>query len=108
MKHDKNESTALTRARLSQAIQEHYGSALDVPKQRYLEVVDGFFDEICTTLVQGENLKITSFGSFIIKQKTERLGRNPKTGEDAKITQRKVITFKPSHHLKSRIHSKKG
>lgn len=107
MKHDKNEPTALTRARLSQVIQEDYGSVFNFPKQRYLEVVDGFFDEICTTLAQGENLKITSFGSFIIKQKTERFGRNPKTGEDAKITQRKVITFKPSHHLKSRVRSKK-
>ena len=103
-----NKSNALTRGRLSEIIQQRYGNVLDLPKYRYMNVVDGLFDEICTTLIRGESVKILSFGSFFVNHKKERLGRNPKTGETEKIDERRVITFSPSHHLKSRTYSKKG
>ncbi|MBS0185770.1 MAG: integration host factor subunit alpha [Proteobacteria bacterium] len=108
MKHDENKSNAMTRARLSDAIQERYGSLLGLSKQRYIDIVDGFFEEICARLAQGEDVKISSFGSFLVNQKSSRIGRNPKTGKEAEIVKRKVITFRPSHHLKSRVNSKKA
>ncbi|OYZ36480.1 MAG: hypothetical protein B7Y25_07280 [Alphaproteobacteria bacterium 16-39-46] len=108
MKHDENKSNAMTRAGLSDAIQERYGSVLGLPKHRYIDVVDGFFEEICTRLAQGEDVKISSFGSFLVNQKSSRIGRNPKTGKEAEIVKRKVVTFRPSHHLKSRVNVKKG
>ena len=108
MEPKEDKLNVLTKARLYEAIQKRYGSVLGLSRQRYIDVVDGFFDEICTTLARGESIKIFSFGSFIVNHKTSRIGRNPKTGEEAEIIERKVITFKPSHHLKSRIHSKKG
>ena len=56
-------------------------------------------------LIRGESVKISSFGSFTIRNKSERIGRNPKTGEEVPITSRRVIIFKPSHVLKNRINS---
>lgn len=105
---DDNSSDTLTRARLADTIQQRYGEVLKFPRGRYMDVVDAFFDEICTTLARGESVKISSFGSFLVKHKKERLGRNPKTGKEAAITERKVITFRPSQHLKSRINSRKS
>ena len=108
MERNENKSNVLTKARLSEAIQKRYGNVLSLSRQKSIDIVDGFFDEICKTLAQGESVKIVSFGSFLIKHKRERIGRNPKTGENAKISARKVITFSPSGHLKSRTCSKKG
>lgn len=108
MANSEKKLNALTRARLSESIQQRYGNVLGLSKQRYTEVVDGFFDEICNTLARGQSVKISSFGSFLVNQKNSRVGRNPKTGKEAKITARKVVTFRPSHHLKSRINLRKG
>ncbi len=108
MERNDNKSNALTRARLSEAIQERYGSVLGLSRQRYIDVVDGFFEEICARLAQGESVKISSFGSFLVNHKSSRIGRNPKTGKEAEIVERKVITFRPSHHLKSRVNLKKA
>ena len=63
--------------------------------------------EMSNALIRGESVKISSFGSFTIRNKSERIGRNPKTGEEVPITPRRVVIFKPSHVLKSRINSLK-
>jgi integration host factor subunit alpha len=61
---------------------------------------------MASALSDGETVKISSFGSFSIRQKSQRMGRNPKTGEEVPILPRKVIIFKPSHVLKNRINPK--
>ena len=103
---DLNEkSETLTRLKLAKLIEERFGGMLKLPRPRYLDFVDAFFDEICRSLMQGEDVKITSFGSFLIKHKKERLGRNPKTKQEALISARKIIKFKASKHLINRINS---
>ncbi len=62
-----------------------------------------FFEEILQCFEKGEEVKLTSFGTFKIRNKKERVGRNPKTGVEAKISSRKVVTFKPSSHIKDKI-----
>ena len=59
--------------------------------------------EISDTLVSGETVKLSSFGSFIVREKGERIGRNPKTGVEVPITPRRVLVFKPSNVMKARI-----
>ncbi len=67
------------------------------------DLVDSVLDEISDALVGGETIKLSSFGSFIVRQKGERVGRNPKTGEEVPILPRRVLVFRASHSLKSRI-----
>ncbi len=67
------------------------------------EIVELFFEEILQCFEKGEEVKLTSFGTFKIREKKERIGRNPKTGVEAKISSRKVITFKPSSYIKEKI-----
>ncbi len=66
-------------------------------------MVELVLDCICKAAAQGENVKLSSFGTFHVRTKRERLGRNPKTGQEVPITPRRVMTFKPSHILKRRI-----
>ena len=65
-----------------------------------LSLTNQFFDQIIATLKTGEEIKLSSFGNFVVKEKTARPGRNPKTGEDAMISARKVVTFKAGPKLK--------
>jgi integration host factor subunit alpha len=67
------------------------------------KLVDLFFSEIGESLVRGEEVKVTNLGTFRILEKNARMGRNPKTGEPAVISARKVVSFKPSAELKSKI-----
>ena len=69
------------------------------------DIVEGVFSAMKETLVSGENLKISGFGNFEIKQKADRRGRNPQTGEEITITARRVLTFKPSAVLRDAINS---
>ena len=69
------------------------------------ELVESVLDNISDALVSGENVKISSFGTFSIRDKTERIGRNPKTGEEVPIRPRRVLTFRPSHLMKDRVAS---
>ena len=62
-----------------------------------------YFFQISDTLVSGETVKLSSFGSFIVREKGERIGRNPKTGVEVPITPRRVLVFKPSNVMKARI-----
>jgi integration host factor subunit alpha len=66
-------------------------------------LVETVLGEICGALTKGEMVKISSFGSFFVRQKGQRIGRNPKTGEEVPILPRRVLVFRPSHVLKNRI-----
>ena len=67
------------------------------------DLVESVLEEISSALVRGEMVKISSFGSFTVRQKGERIGRNPKTGEEVPILPRKVLVFRASHVLKNQI-----
>ena len=67
------------------------------------ELVEAVLDEICEAIVRGETVKLSSFATFHVRSKNERIGRNPKTGEEVPILPRRVMTFKSSNVLKSRI-----
>lgn len=99
--YDSEDSETLTRADLAEAVYEEVG----LSRNESADLVEAVLDEISDTLVAGENVKISSFGSFSVKQKGERIGRNPKTGVEVPIKPRKVLTFKASHVLKDRIQS---
>ena len=72
------------------------------------ELVDGFIEAITERLSAGEEVKISSFGSFTVRDKGARMGRNPKTGEPAAILPRRVVVFRPSAKLKERINEMLG
>jgi integration host factor subunit alpha len=89
----------ITRADLSDAICQEVGlSRVDAA-----ELVESVLDEVSDALARGEAVKISSFGSFSIREKAERWGRNPKTGEPARIDPRNVLVFRASHILKDRM-----
>ena len=92
----------ITRAQLSEAVYEEVG----LSRNESAGLVEAVLEEMVNALSDGETVKISSFGSFSIRQKSQRMGRNPKTGEEVPILPRKVIIFKPSHVLKNRINSK--
>lgn len=71
-------------------------------------MVEIFFEEIRETLESGEQVKLSGFGNFDLRVKSERPGRNPKTGEDIPISARKVVTFRPGQKLKSRVEDGNG
>ena len=89
----------LTRAELTEAVYEEVG----LSRNESSELVEAVLGEMLNALIRGESVKISSFGSFTIRNKSERIGRNPKTGKEVPITPRRVVIFKPSHVLKSRI-----
>ena len=89
----------VTRANLSDAVYQVVGLSRSEPA----ELVDSVLHEISDALVRGEKVKLSSFGSFMVRQKGERVGRNPKTGDEFPILPRRVLIFRASHALKSRI-----
>jgi integration host factor subunit alpha len=91
----------LTRADLAEAVVRKIG----LPRNESQELVELVLGEIASSLARGEPVKLSSFGSFGIRQKGERLGRNPKTGKEVPITPRKVLVFRPSNIMKERINS---
>ncbi|MEX2319162.1 MAG: integration host factor subunit alpha [Bauldia sp.] len=92
----------VTRADLSEAVYQTVG----LSRTESADLVELFIDEICDCIVRGEAVKLSSFGSFIVRKKGERIGRNPKTGEEVPISPRRVMVFKPSNVLKQRINEK--
>lgn len=74
-------------------------------KKDSAEIVEMVFEAIKETLEHGEKIKISGFGNFVVRQKKERTGRNPQTGEEIRIAPRKVLTFKPSQVLKNAINT---
>jgi integration host factor subunit alpha len=91
----------LTRADLAEAVVQRVG----LPRNESQELVELILKEISSTLAQGDAVKLSSFGSFGIRQKGQRVGRNPKTGEEVPITPRRVMVFRPSNIMKDRINS---
>jgi integration host factor subunit alpha len=89
----------ITRADLADAIYEQVG----LSRNESADLVECIINEMSDALVKKGAVKISSFGSFAIRHKTERIGRNPKTGQEVPITPRKVTVFKASHVLKSKI-----
>lgn len=89
----------VTRADLAEAVYEQVG----LSRNESSDLVEAVLDEISNTLVAGENVKISSFGSFSIREKGERIGRNPKTGVEVPILPRRVLVFRASHVLKDAI-----
>ena len=79
---------------------------LGFSRRECANIVDAFFESIKKTLAQGENVKISGFGNFIVKQKKARRGRNPQTGEEIEISERKVLNFRLSQVLKDEINEK--
>lgn len=94
----------ITRAHLSEAVYKEVG----LSRNESAELVESVLDEMIDALVDGEMVKISSFGSFSVRQKGERIGRNPKTGEEVPILPRRVLVFRPSHVLKNRINQAKS
>ena len=92
-------SETITRADLSQAVYEEVG----LSRNESANLVEMVLEEISDALVRGEMVKISSFGSFAVRSKNERIGRNPKTGEEVPILPRRVLSFRASHVLKDRI-----
>lgn len=89
----------LTRADLAEAVVEKVG----LPRNESQDLVERVLDEISGSLASGDAVKLSSFGSFGIRQKGERVGRNPKTGQEVPITPRRVLVFRPSNIMKDRI-----
>ncbi len=91
----------LTRADLAEAVVHKVG----LPRNESQELVELVLDEIASSLARGDAVKLSSFGSFGIRQKGQRVGRNPKTGKEVPITPRKVLVFRPSNIMKDRINA---
>ena len=97
-------ANTITRAHLSEAVYQEVG----LSRNESAQLVESVLNEIAGSLVKGEAVKISSFGSFSVRQKGQRIGRNPKTGEEVPILPRKVLVFRPSHVLKDRINGALG
>ncbi len=89
----------VTRADLSEAVYQKVG----LSRTESASLVEVVLAEVCDSLVRGDTVKLSSFGSFVVRDKGERVGRNPKTGIEVPIEPRRVMVFKPSNVLKARI-----
>ena len=97
-------SETLTRAHLSEAVYE----AVGLSRTESAQLVEAVLEEISVALIAGQTVKISSFGTFGVREKGGRIGRNPKTGEEVPIDPRRVLSFRPSHVLKDRINAAQG
>jgi integration host factor subunit alpha len=95
---------ALTKADMA----EHLFEELGLNKREAKDIVEMFFEKIRASLERGEQVKLSGFGNFDLREKKERPGRNPKTGEEIPITARRVVTFRPGQKLKSRVEAYAG
>lgn len=94
-------SKTLTRMDLSEAVFREVG----LSRNESAQLVEQVLAHMSDALVEGDQVKISSFGTFSVRDKTARVGRNPKTGEEAPIPPRRVLTFRPSHLMKDRVAS---
>ena len=95
---------ALTKAELAEKLYEDLG----LNKREAKELVELFFEEIRTSLEHNEQVKLSGFGNFDLRDKKQRPGRNPKTGEEIPISARRVVTFRPGQKLKARVEAYAG
>src|SRR5689334_5284967 len=91
----------ITRAQLTEAVYQEVG----LSRNESAELVESVIAEISDALERGEMVKISSFGSFAVRKKGQRIGRNPKTGQEVPISPRRVLVFRASHALKHQINS---
>ncbi|GHC08372.1 MULTISPECIES: integration host factor subunit alpha [Gemmobacter] len=91
----------LTRMDLSEAVFREVG----LSRNESAELVETVIQHVSDALVRGETVKISSFGTFSVRDKSARMGRNPKTGDEVPISPRRVLTFRPSHLMKERVAS---
>jgi len=94
----------VTRSDLSEVVY----STVGLSRGESSQIVETVLDEISDALVRGEDVKLSSFGSFLVRQKNGRIGRNPKTGEEVPIEPRRVLSFRASHVLKDKINKMAG
>jgi integration host factor subunit alpha len=92
----------LTRAEIAEAINRKLG----LSRMESLAMVESILQQMSAALAKGENLKISGFGTFLLRDKVQRIGRNPKTGVEAAISPRRVLTFRASQMLKDRVAGK--
>ena len=92
-------SKTVTRADLHEAVYRKVG----LSRSESSDMVETVLGEICDAAVRGETIKFSSFGTFKVREKNERIGRNPKTGEEVPITPRRVMVFRPSNILKKKV-----
>ena len=95
---------ALTKADMAEQLYEELG----LNKREAKELVETFFEEVRAALAAGDQVKLSGFGNFDLRNKNERPGRNPKTGEEIPITARRVVTFRPGQKLKARVEAYAG
>ena len=95
---------ALTKAEMAEKLFEELG----LNKREAKEVVELFFEEVRASLQANEQVKLSGFGNFDLRDKSQRPGRNPKTGEEIPITARRVVTFRPGQKLKARVEAYVG
>lgn len=95
---------ALTKAEMAEKLFEELG----LNKREAKDLVELFFEEIRAALERGEQVKLSGFGNFDVRNKSQRPGRNPKTGEEIPITARRVVTFRPGQKLKARVEEYAG
>jgi integration host factor subunit alpha len=93
---------SMTKADIVENVYEKLGG---FTKKEAADLVDVVFDTIKDTLADGEKLKISGFGNFVVREKRQRVGRNPQTGDEILISARKVLTFKPSQVLKNSLNN---
>ncbi|MCC6920379.1 MAG: integration host factor subunit alpha [Alphaproteobacteria bacterium] len=91
----------LTRADLSEAVYQQLG----LSRNESASLVEHVLNEVVEALLRGEQVKLSSFGTFLVRAKGGRVGRNPKTGQEVPISPRKVLLFRPSHVLKDQINA---
>jgi len=94
----------LTRMDLSEAVFKEVG----LSRNESAELVESLLNHMSDALTKGEQVKISSFGTFSVRDKTARVGRNPKTGEEIPISARRVVTFRPGQKLKARVEEYAG
>ena len=99
---EKNSKNTVTKAHLAELLFNRIG----LNKREAKEFVDHFFEELRSALLSGDAVKITGFGNFNLRDKVQRPGRNPKTGEEVEISARRVVTFHASQKLKEKIQIK--
>ena len=95
---------ALTKAIMAEKLFEDLG----LNKREAKEMVESFFEEVRAALADGRQVKLSGFGNFDLRDKNQRPGRNPKTGEEIPITARRVVTFRPGQKLKARVEAYAG
>lgn len=96
--------SALTKAQMADRLFDELG----LNKREAKEIVEMFFDELRQSLERNEQVKLSGFGNFDLREKSERPGRNPKTGEEIPISARRVVTFRPGQKLKARVEAYAG